>query len=152
MASQTTSKADDVRVGLIGFGLAGAVFHAPLVSATKGLRLAAVVTSNPERAHEAQRAYAEISILKTPELIGKYNEMAEDLSEDIAVLPYGHVTGKSADDHLHIDLGYMLVVPREISEDRMEQPQEARPRFAFEDRRRRDRRAVAVGDEADEKS
>src|SRR5687767_13101603 len=69
MASQTTSKADDVRVGLIGFGLAGAVFHAPLVSATKGLRLAAVVTSNPERAHEAQRAYAEISILKTPELL-----------------------------------------------------------------------------------
>jgi hypothetical protein len=92
------------------------------------------------------------SILKTQELIGKYNDAAEDLSEDIAVLPYGHVTGRNADDHVHIDLGYMLVVPREISEDRMEQPQEARPRFAFEDRRRRERRSpVAVGDEAEEK-
>jgi hypothetical protein len=83
------------------------------------------------------------NILKTKELIEKYNVMAEDLSEDISVLPYGHVTGQNADDHLHIDLGYITVIPREISEDRMEQPQESRPRFAFEERRRRERRAPA---------
>ena len=35
----------DCRVGLIGFGLAGRAFHGPLVQATEGLRLAAVVTS-----------------------------------------------------------------------------------------------------------
>ena len=50
------------------------------------------------------------------------------------MLPYGHVTGLNADDHVHIDLGYITVIPREISEDRMEVPQENRPRFAFEDR------------------
>lgn len=80
------------------------------------------------------------TILKTKETIEKYNEIAEDLSDDVAVLPYGHETGKAADDHVHIDLGYVTVVPREISEDRMEVPQETRPRFAFEERRRRDRR------------
>jgi len=39
-----------IRVGLIGFGLGGAVFHAPLISATPGLDLVAVVTSDAERA------------------------------------------------------------------------------------------------------
>jgi hypothetical protein len=82
------------------------------------------------------------NILKTKELIERYNVIAEDLSEDISVLPYGHVTGANADDHVHIDLGYITFIPREISEDRMEQPQESRPRFAFEERRRRERRTV----------
>src|SRR5205814_623144 len=81
------------------------------------------------------------TILKTQELIEKFNEVAEQLSDDITTLPYGHVTGSTADDHLHIDLGYITVIPREISEDRMEVPQESRPRFAFEERRRRERRA-----------
>lgn len=84
------------------------------------------------------------TILKTKESIDKYNDIAEDVSDEIHVLPYGHVLGKDADDHVHIDLGYITLVPREISEDRMEQPQESRPRFAFEDRRRKDRRAPAV--------
>ncbi|HVS32239.1 MAG TPA: hypothetical protein VMS98_12395 [Thermoanaerobaculia bacterium] len=84
------------------------------------------------------------TILKTQETIEKYNEVAEDLSGDVSVLPYGHVTGKHADDHVHIDLGYITLIPREISEDRMEQPQEHRPRFAFEERRRKERRALAA--------
>jgi hypothetical protein len=84
------------------------------------------------------------SILKTKELIEKYNDIAEDVSEEVMVLPYGHVTGKNADDHVHLDLGYVTLIPREISEDRMEQPQENRPRFAFEERRRKDRRTPAV--------
>ena len=87
------------------------------------------------------------NILKTQELIEKYNDIAEQLSDDITVYPYGHVTGATADDHLHFDLGYISVVPREISEDRMEVPQETRPRFAFEERRRRERRAVPVSEE-----
>jgi hypothetical protein len=87
------------------------------------------------------------AILKTKETVEKYNDIAEELSEDITVLPYGHVTGKNADDHVHLDLGYITLVPREISEDRMEQPQESRPRFAFEERRRKERRAAVADDE-----
>lgn len=80
------------------------------------------------------------TILKTKESIEKFNEIAEDLSDDLHVLPYGHVTGAAADDHVHVDLGYITLIPREISEDRMEQPQENRPRFAYEERRRKERR------------
>lgn len=87
------------------------------------------------------------SILKTKEAIDRYNAIAEELSDEVHVLPYGHVTGKNADDHVHFDLGYMTLIPREISEDRMEQPQENRPRFAFEERRRVERRGTVVGAE-----
>ncbi|MGL6213123.1 Gfo/Idh/MocA family oxidoreductase, partial [Billgrantia desiderata] len=38
-------------VGLIGFGTAGRFFHAPLIQATPGLELLAVVSSAPERVH-----------------------------------------------------------------------------------------------------
>lgn len=47
----------ELRVGLIGYGPAGAFFHAPLIHATPGLRLAAVVTRNPQRAEEVRRLY-----------------------------------------------------------------------------------------------
>jgi hypothetical protein len=87
------------------------------------------------------------NILKTKEAIDRYNAIAEELSDEVHVLPYGHVTGKNADDHVHFDLGYMTLIPREISEDRMEQPQENRPRFAFEERRRIERRGTVVGAE-----
>ncbi len=42
-----------IRVGLIGFGLAGRVFHAPLVSSVEGLELAAVLERTTDQA--AQR-------------------------------------------------------------------------------------------------
>lgn len=45
-----------MRVAIIGYGLAGSVFHAPLVAATDGLEIATVVTSNPERQRAAAAA------------------------------------------------------------------------------------------------
>ncbi|QOR39705.1 oxidoreductase [Billgrantia diversa] len=39
-------------VGLIGFGTAGRIFHTPLIQATPGLELLAVVSSSAERVHE----------------------------------------------------------------------------------------------------
>lgn len=88
-------------------------------------------------------------IIRTQEMIERYNELATDVSDDIFVLPFGHAIGTTADDHVHIDVGYITLIPREISEDRMEQPQESRPRFAFEERRRRERRAPLAADSAD---
>jgi predicted dehydrogenase len=44
-------------VGLIGYGLGGSAFHAPLVTATPGLRLAAVVTRDAGRRAEVERRY-----------------------------------------------------------------------------------------------
>ena len=39
----------DLRVAIVGYGLAGRSFHAPLIEATEGLALVAVVTANPSR-------------------------------------------------------------------------------------------------------
>ncbi len=46
-----------LRVALAGYGLAGRVFHAPLIAATPGLVLAAVVTGDPHRAAAATAGY-----------------------------------------------------------------------------------------------
>lgn len=53
--------ADDIRVGIIGFGLAGSVFHAPLIASTPGLRLAAIVTKDPDKIASAQQLYPGIA-------------------------------------------------------------------------------------------
>jgi predicted dehydrogenase len=75
------SAAGDVRVGLIGFGLAGEVFHAPLIAAARGLRLAAVVTSDPERALRARRSYPGVRVFDTPEQLWEHSD-----SLDLAVV------------------------------------------------------------------
>ena len=41
-----------IRVGLVGFGMAGRVFHAPLISSVEGLELAAVVERSSNKAAE----------------------------------------------------------------------------------------------------
>lgn len=52
--------AADLRVGLVGYGLAGSVFHAPLIAATEGLALDTVVTSNPERQEQAHAEHPDV--------------------------------------------------------------------------------------------
>jgi predicted dehydrogenase len=47
----------EIRVGLVGFGPAGSFFHAPLIAATPGLRLAAVVTRDPSRAERVRAGH-----------------------------------------------------------------------------------------------
>src|SRR4051812_43242621 len=44
-----------MRVAIIGYGLAGSVFHAPLVAAADGLEVTTIVTSNAERQERARR-------------------------------------------------------------------------------------------------
>lgn len=58
---------DSVRVALIGYGTGGAVFHGPLISATPGLELAAVVTGDPERRAGVRGRYPEAEILDAPD-------------------------------------------------------------------------------------
>ncbi|MFE9607067.1 Gfo/Idh/MocA family oxidoreductase [Streptomyces sp. NPDC006012] len=56
-----------LRVGLIGYGLAGSVFHAPLISATDGLALDTVVTSNPERQRQARTEFPDVRLAAGPD-------------------------------------------------------------------------------------
>ncbi|MFD7402677.1 Gfo/Idh/MocA family oxidoreductase [Streptomyces sp. NPDC059866] len=56
-----------LRVGLIGYGLAGSVFHAPLIATTEGLALDTVVTSNPERQEQARAEFPDVRVAATAE-------------------------------------------------------------------------------------
>jgi predicted dehydrogenase len=51
------------KVALIGYGLAGRVFHAPLISATAGMQLSAVVTRDAEKAQSIQATYPTTEII-----------------------------------------------------------------------------------------
>ncbi|WP_405780510.1 Gfo/Idh/MocA family oxidoreductase [Streptomyces sp. NBC_00859] len=59
--------ANPLRVGLVGYGLAGSVFHAPLISATEGLVLDTIVTSNEERREQARAELPGVRFADTPD-------------------------------------------------------------------------------------
>lgn len=53
----------ELRVGLLGYGLAGRFFHAPVLSAVPGLRLSHVVTRDPGRAAQAVSDWPDVEVL-----------------------------------------------------------------------------------------
>lgn len=55
-----------IRVGLIGYGYAGRVFHAPLIAATDGIELVAVASS---RAEAVREALGDVAVAPTPEAL-----------------------------------------------------------------------------------
>lgn len=73
------------RVGLVGFGMAGATFHAPLLQAA-GLEIVAVSTANPQRAAEARAAVPDALI------VADLAELLESTPLDLVVIasPSGH--------------------------------------------------------------
>jgi scyllo-inositol 2-dehydrogenase (NADP+) len=81
----------DIGVAVIGFGLAGRVFHAPFVNAVPGLKLEAIVQ---RRGDEAAEAYPEARILRSVEealadpsiqliVVGTPNETHFDLAKRV---------------------------------------------------------------------
>lgn len=58
-----------IRVALIGYGLGGEAFHAPLIACTPGMQLATVVTTNPERRANVARAYPQARLEDSPQAI-----------------------------------------------------------------------------------
>ena len=61
-----------LRVAVVGYGLGGSVFHAPLVEATDDMTLEVVVTSDRERAEAARRRYPRARV------VGRAAELFED--------------------------------------------------------------------------
>jgi len=57
----------DLRLGIVGYGLAGRVFHAPLIAATEGLQVAAIVTADRGRAGQAALDHPHAELLDTPD-------------------------------------------------------------------------------------
>ncbi len=67
-----------IRTAVIGYGLAGRIFHAPFVSAIPGLELAAIVTNS--RREQALRDFPAAKVVPTPE------ELFADPSLDLIVI------------------------------------------------------------------
>ncbi len=72
-------------VVLLGYGLGGRVFHAPLIAATPGLSLDAIVTSDSERAEQARAAHPGVTVYATA-------EQAWTGDHDIAAISTANVT------------------------------------------------------------
>ncbi|NUS36214.1 MAG: Gfo/Idh/MocA family oxidoreductase [Pseudarthrobacter sp.] len=62
-----TIAAAPIRTAVVGFGISGKVFHAPLVAASPDFSLDVIVTAQPERAAEAARRYPQARIVGTAE-------------------------------------------------------------------------------------
>jgi predicted dehydrogenase len=58
-----------LRVAIVGYGLAGRVFHAPLVAAEPAMRVAAIVTADPGRRAAAEREHPGARVLDSAERI-----------------------------------------------------------------------------------
>jgi predicted dehydrogenase len=59
----------DLRVAIIGYGLSGRVFHAPLIAATRGLTVTSVVTSSPERQAQVAADHPQARLLSSAERV-----------------------------------------------------------------------------------
>jgi predicted dehydrogenase len=51
-----------VKLGLVGFGFGGRIFHAPFITAADGVDLAGIVTRSPVRRAEAAEEYPEVPL------------------------------------------------------------------------------------------
>ncbi|MFF2245011.1 Gfo/Idh/MocA family oxidoreductase [Arthrobacter sp. NPDC058130] len=56
-----------IRTAVVGFGISGKVFHAPLIGAAPDYSLDVIVTADPDRAAEAASRYPHARVVPTPE-------------------------------------------------------------------------------------
>ena len=91
-AQPRTRRRAAVRAALVGYGLAGRVFHAPLIAATDGLELAYVVTGNADRAAQARADHPGVEVLASADDL-----FARPASYDVVVV--------AATNDVHAPLG-----------------------------------------------
>lgn len=53
----------DIGIGLVGYGLAGRLFHGPYIDATDGLAIRAIATSNPDRSAQAATEHPDAEVV-----------------------------------------------------------------------------------------
>jgi predicted dehydrogenase len=95
-----------LRAGIAGYGLAGSVFHAPLIEAVDGLEVAAVMTRSPERAEQARAAHAGVRVV----------ESLDALLDDIDLLVVASPNSSHADIALAgLERGLFVVIDKPMA-------------------------------------
>lgn len=85
----------ELRTVLVGYGVGGSVFHAPLISGLRGIKLHAIVTKNPERRAAALRRYPSVRV---------YDDVVRAFDKadcDMAVI--------SIPNRYHVDVAYLAL-------------------------------------------
>ena len=98
-----------LRVALLGFGLAGRVFHGPLLAAEPGFEIAVIATGDPARQAEARRRHPDADVVDSAE-----EALARAHALDLVVVatpPATHVPLATA----ALDAGLAVVVDKPLS-------------------------------------
>lgn len=91
-ANENLAHEKPLRVAIVGYGLAGAVFHAPLIESTPGMAVSAIVTSDPGRRIQALHDFPKVKLYASVE------ELWRDAARyDLAVI--------ATPNRLHVPLG-----------------------------------------------
>jgi predicted dehydrogenase len=99
----------DLRGAIIGYGLAGAFFHAPLIHSTPGLAVAAVVTRDPRRREQALRDHPDARVVPSPDELW---ERAEE--HDFVVVAAPNAAHASLAERA-LDAGLAVVVDKPLA-------------------------------------
>jgi len=90
-------------VVLLGYGLAGRVFHGPLIHTTAGLSLDAIVTADPQRREQALTSYPDAVLYDSPEQAwAGGHDLAVVATPNVTHLPYAYAA-LSAGMHVVLD-------------------------------------------------
>jgi scyllo-inositol 2-dehydrogenase (NADP+) len=99
----------ELRAALIGYGLAGSVFHGPLIAAAPEISLATVVTGNPDRAAQARAEHPGVRVERRVESV--WERAAEHDLVVIATRNDSHVELAAR----AIDAGLAVVVDKPLA-------------------------------------
>ena len=98
-----------IRVALVGYGLAGRLFHAPLISACDDLQLTTIVTSDPDRVAQAHEDHPGAAVVPDVETLLGHRD-SYDLVV-VATVNSAHVEVASA----ALDAGLSVVVDKPLA-------------------------------------
>lgn len=106
----STSTDHPIRTAIIGFGLGGRVFHAPLIDADPAYQLVAIVTGDPERAADAHVRHPEARVIADVDAL--FDELAAgSLELDLLVVTSPNDTHAPL-AHRALDAGIDVVVDK----------------------------------------
>jgi predicted dehydrogenase len=102
-------EADDLKVAIVGYGLAGRVFHGPLIRATPGMRVDTIVTANPERQAQARLDFPGVTVLPAAAELWSRADRCDLAVIATASGSHGAVAGSA------IDAGVAVIVEKPIA-------------------------------------